>query len=208
MGIDKFPQELYKSYRNYLMKRYYAFFHVFFLMEITKTEKKSHVFAVAPHAGAWIEMRLKLLCFIPRMVAPHAGAWIEILPGWVRRGPVPVAPHAGAWIEIMPAIFPYQFRPVAPHAGAWIEILPTSLQKWDQLSLPMRGRGLKSGPFCGHGRAEVSLPMRGRGLKYAIFDRKTNSVEVAPHAGAWIEISTSCVISRKEVSRSPCGGVD
>ena len=56
MGIDKFPQELYKSYRNYLMKRYYVFFHVFFLMEITKTEKKSHVFAVAPHAGAWIEM--------------------------------------------------------------------------------------------------------------------------------------------------------
>ena len=56
LGIDKFPQELYKSYRNYLMKRYYAFFHVFFLMEITKTEKKSHVFAVAPHAGAWIEI--------------------------------------------------------------------------------------------------------------------------------------------------------
>lgn len=52
MGIDKFPQELYKSYRNYLMKRYYAFFHVVFLMEITKTEKKSHVFAVAPHAGS------------------------------------------------------------------------------------------------------------------------------------------------------------
>ena len=59
MGIDKFPQELYKSYRNYLMKRYYAFFHVFFLMEITKTEKKSHVFAVAPHAGAWIEILLQ-----------------------------------------------------------------------------------------------------------------------------------------------------
>ena len=56
LGIDKFPQELYKSYRNYLMKRYYAFFHVFFLMEITKTEKKSHVFAAAPHAGAWIEI--------------------------------------------------------------------------------------------------------------------------------------------------------
>ena len=78
MGIDKFPQELYKSYRNYLMKRYYAFFHVFFLMEITKTEKKSHVFAVAPHAGAWIEIQVprerEHLCG----VAPHAGAWIEI----------------------------------------------------------------------------------------------------------------------------------
>ena len=78
MGIDKFPQELYKSYRNYLMKRYYAFFHVFFLMEITKTEKKSHVFAVAPHAGAWIEMYLYAILSIASSVAPHAGAWIEI----------------------------------------------------------------------------------------------------------------------------------
>ena len=79
MGIDKFPQELYKSYRNYLMKRYYAFFHVFFLMEITKTEKKSHVFAVAPHAGAWIEIVNDTACSSQRLVAPHAGAWIEIL---------------------------------------------------------------------------------------------------------------------------------
>ena len=78
MGIDKFPQELYKSYRNYLMKRYYAFFHVFFLMEITKTEKKSHVFAVAPHAGAWIEMKQSGDRLIFDRVAPHAGAWIEI----------------------------------------------------------------------------------------------------------------------------------
>ena len=78
MGIDKFPQELYKSYRNYLMKRYYAFFHVFFLMEITKTEKKSHVFAVAPHAGAWIEIFDTCSADSSRGVAPHAGAWIEI----------------------------------------------------------------------------------------------------------------------------------
>ena len=69
MGIDKFPQELYKSYRNYLMKRYYAFFHVFFLMEITKTEKKSHVFAVAPHAGAWIEILLCLDALVSRMMS-------------------------------------------------------------------------------------------------------------------------------------------
>lgn len=78
MGIDKFPQELYKSYRNYLMKRYYAFFHVFFLMEITKTEKKSHVFAVAPHAGAWIEIQQTVYRSKKKLVAPHAGAWIEI----------------------------------------------------------------------------------------------------------------------------------
>ena len=61
------------------MKRYYAFFHVFFLMEITKTEKKSHVFAVAPHAGAWIEMIDEEKFDIIRLVAPHAGAWIEML---------------------------------------------------------------------------------------------------------------------------------
>ena len=61
------------------MKRYYAFFHVFFLMEITKTEKKSHVFAVAPHAGAWIEMTFTGLSSLIWAVAPHAGAWIEMV---------------------------------------------------------------------------------------------------------------------------------
>ena len=60
------------------MKRYYAFFHVFFLMEITKTEKKSHVFAVAPHAGAWIEILMSLDAMTNIFVAPHAGAWIEM----------------------------------------------------------------------------------------------------------------------------------
>ena len=100
MGIDKFPQELYKSYRNYLMKRYYAFFHVFFLMEITKTEKKSHVFAVAPHAGAWIEIVSDGFDRCEYCVAPHAGAWIEIENTGVLVDPTVVAPHAGAWIEI------------------------------------------------------------------------------------------------------------
>ena len=74
MGIDKFPQELYKSYRNYLMKRYYAFFHVFFLMGITKTEQKSPVFAVAPHAGSvdGNESQMTMTAII--LVAPHAGS--------------------------------------------------------------------------------------------------------------------------------------
>ena len=100
LGIDKFSQELYKSYRNYLMKRYYAFFHVFFLMEITKTEKKSHVFAVAPHAGAWIEILFYCQSFFIHSVAPHAGAWIEIRRAQLMIDTYSVAPHAGAWIEI------------------------------------------------------------------------------------------------------------
>ena len=57
-------------------------------------------FAVAPHAGAWIEIFLTLLwCWSPP-VAPHAGAWIEIdQPILVQNANI-VAPHAGAWIEI------------------------------------------------------------------------------------------------------------
>ena len=33
-------------------------------------------------------------------VAPHAGAWIEIIVENVGLMGVPVAPHAGAWIEM------------------------------------------------------------------------------------------------------------
>ena len=82
------------------MKRYYAFFHVFFLMEITKTEKKSHVFAVAPHAGAWIEIESVMGWLELFHVAPHAGAWIEICFFSSGKDDFIVAPHAGAWIEI------------------------------------------------------------------------------------------------------------
>ena len=34
---------------------------------------------VAPHAGAWIEIRMRTVQPSPPTVAPHAGAWIEIL---------------------------------------------------------------------------------------------------------------------------------
>ena len=37
---------------------------------------------------------------------------------------------------------------------------------------------------------EMSPPTRGRGLKPAIPHQGGNNIEVAPHAGAWIE--TSC----------------
>ena len=35
--------------------------------------------AVAPHAGAWIEICLPCVYTLAASVAPHAGAWIEIL---------------------------------------------------------------------------------------------------------------------------------
>ena len=56
--------------------------------------------AVAPHAGAWIEIDNLYKAYKCPKVAPHAGAWIEM--GWARPSCSSngVAPHAGAWIEI------------------------------------------------------------------------------------------------------------
>ena len=34
--------------------------------------------AVAPFTGAWIEISLKILEYMPLQVAPFTGAWIEI----------------------------------------------------------------------------------------------------------------------------------
>ena len=101
--------------------------------------------AVAPLAGAWIEMRIDVATFEnaspslhsrerglkfqilhqhPHLhrVAPLAGAWIEISYPAKNSAFFSVAPLAGAWIEICVqqryAIIIF----VAPLAGAWIEI--------------------------------------------------------------------------------------
>ena len=55
------------------------------------------------------------------LVAPHAGAWIETLIVLICPHEIQVAPHAGAWIETKLKIMPYYIKRVAPHAGAWIE---------------------------------------------------------------------------------------
>jgi hypothetical protein len=56
---------------------------------------------VAPHAGAWIEIRFCAKLLLAVFVAPHAGAWIEIMPAVDILPKCAVAPHAGAWIEIL-----------------------------------------------------------------------------------------------------------
>ena len=64
--------------------------------------ESSRSIRVAPHAGAWIEIKLSIVSSNPCSVAPHAGAWIEIsLMFGISTNPF-VAPHAGAWIEIQP----------------------------------------------------------------------------------------------------------
>ena len=57
--------------------------------------------AVAPFAGAWIEIIITDSAQPQRVgVAPFAGAWIEIVKLYTQTLPPPVAPFAGAWIEI------------------------------------------------------------------------------------------------------------
>ena len=52
----------------------------------------------------------------------------------------------------------------------------------------MRERGLKCAFACSVIAQILSLPMRERGLKYNYRPEELHRQEVAPHAGAWIEI--------------------
>ena len=59
----------------------------------------------------------------------------------------------------------------------------------------MRGRGLKSTYAEISTASGLSLPMRGRGLKYRKNRIKTSGFQVAPHAGAWIEMWNMALLS-------------
>ena len=76
-------------------------------------------------------------------VAPYAGAWIEIFSLNVMVKGCPVAPLAGAWIEMRMYYKKYIQPHVAPLAGAWIEIWIVDKILSITRSLPSRERGLK-----------------------------------------------------------------
>ena len=59
------------------------------------------IFAVAPLAGAWIEIQESIHQELHQCVALLAGAWIEIEMHSVVENVLDVAPLAGAWIEIL-----------------------------------------------------------------------------------------------------------
>ena len=54
----------------------------------------------------------------------------------------------------------------------------------------------------------MSLPSRERGLKFMVDEEKKGLIEVAPLAGAWIEIRITRIIDTKGRCRSPRGSVD
>ena len=75
-------------------------------------------------------------------------------------------------------------------------------------SLPMRERGLKWVRDAVDLREMLSLPMRERGLKSDETPGVIRTRIVAPHAGAWIEITCRTASWGYWYGRSPCGSVD
>ena len=78
-------------------------------------------FAVAPRAGAWIEINLSRprtnrISSLPVRERGLKSVYFSQL------SQHSVAPRAGAWIEIVVEIIAYVLAAVAPRAGAWIEI--------------------------------------------------------------------------------------
>ena len=73
-------------------------------------------------------------------------------------------------------------------------------------SLPTRERGLKFKGCPGCGRRYWSLPTRERGLKCCGPYQCDRCLRVAPHAGAWIEISLSIAQSWTLVRVAPHAG--
>ena len=119
---------------------------------------------------------------------------------------------------------------VAPFAGAWIEIRKSNAFSCPSSSLPSRERGLKCqcikrcgvhevslpsrerGLKCTQGKGVnnlwASLPSRERGLKYPMFSTELHVTDVAPFAGAWIEILPSYGVNTIRKCRSLRGSVD
>ena len=80
---------------------------------------------------------------------------------------------------------------VAPLAGAWIEMPDAVAMELEDESLPSRERGLKFKHRLMTTAPIGSLPSRERGLKYAWSSTNHAKYDVAPLAGAWIEIDSA-----------------
>ena len=100
-----------------------------------------------------------------------------------------VAPLAGAWVEIAHSKTYNSSNYVAPLAGAWVEIYDDGALTVKYGSLPSRERGLKFRRPIAFNVLVPSLPSRERGLKLQLPERLQILQEVAPLAGAWVEIS-------------------
>ena len=79
-------------------------------------------YAVAPFAGAWIEIGVPVARFPCFYVAPFAGAWIEICPIEAAFYFSVSLPSRERGLKLCRRVKKVHSYPVAPFMGAWIEI--------------------------------------------------------------------------------------
>ena len=92
------------------------------------------------------------------------------------------------------------FDTVAPFAGARIEMAWERSGNTRRKSLPSRERGLKSAKHVKKFHRVSSLPSRERGLKSWIQEEYDEAIQVAPFAGARIEIARQRFYSQDNMS--------
>ena len=80
--------------------------------------------AVAPFAGAWIEIVTIAFASSFVMSLPSRERGLKCFESQECKNIGMVAPFAGAWIEIQNSVGLTDHVGVAPFAGAWIEIVP------------------------------------------------------------------------------------
>ena len=139
-------------------------------------------------------------------VAPHWGAWIEIrhLRGTEIRNSRS-HPTGVRGLKYDQRVRPEEIRLVAPHWGAWIEIPSPSRTARPASSHPTGVRGLKL-PCSYHSHmCSVSHPTGVRGLKYQPDRNQSQRVQVAPHWGAWIEMYTIPADATGTITSHPTG---
>ena len=152
-------------------------------IDISFSNKRNNVFLLLLYKSYY----LNLVTFA---VAPLAGAWVEIILVLEKIQDKYVAPLAGAWVEITSYSFTLVSGAVAPLAGAWVEITITGkVADIAGASLPSRERGLKSWavPFLISSSLPVA-PLAGAWVEISSKRYKTIGHNVAPLAGAWVEI--------------------
>ena len=128
--------------------------------------KKLGRFAVAPYAGAWIEISAAAPYAQAVVVAPYAGAWIEIGNVGTEGRDVRSLPTRERGLKLTMNTGCRRWGRVAPYAGAWIEIYNNyDVYDGSISSLPTRERGLKFQWQHTYLWQARSLPTRERGLK-------------------------------------------
>ena len=152
---------------------------------------------VAPHAGAWIEIRYVVNTLTETGdVAPHAGAWIEIVSGYLLAVCGASHPMRVRGLKFSMARKLANMTRSHPMRVRGLKYVVFLILFVMDLSHPMRVRGLKSFSHSHSLEKPSSHPMRVRGLKCPATVQGNQNVHVAPHAGAWIEILDCCLLVR------------